>query len=492
MISDNPADPRSILPLFVEILNCLEAVHASGQSHVPLTTGAIRIGEKGQVEILGYASEETRGTVIFGSAKYVAPEAFRPGIESQGCAAFDTYILGFIFYEFFLGSKLFRNEFAKVHDGSATGWLSWHANEAERARPLAEVIPGFPRTLSNIVVNMLEKNAEKRSKDLAQVSEVFQNTIENTLLSTGLAIPIRNPDKTQAGVSKHSRLSGVVTRTLQHACAFAGKLHLRPGAQNVMRDSAALRRRLVVNRRDSLSVRRRVCFSVIASVAMVLTAWLWNFVTVESKHAINSLPAAILTDSGEMVLIRAGEVRLDTASMQRKSLYLAPYYIDKYEVSNQQYRQFCRTTGKAFPEGSVWGPGYSDRLDSPVLNVSRKDAVAYAQWAGKWLPSSLEWKVARNAPGHIFGFRAQRMLTAGVHAFEWVDVNVRESSGPSSSGAMILPTDVDHWESALVSGAGMNVDGSQAIAFRCAASTEILETAHFVGMAGSSRQRSRK
>jgi hypothetical protein len=191
-----------------------------------------------------------------------------------------------------------------------------------------------------------------------------------------------------------------------------------------------------------------------------------------------------------MVLIRAGEVRLGTASIQRESVYLPPFYIDSHEVTNQQYREFCRATGRVFPMGSVWDPSYSERLDDPALNVSRGDVAAYAQWAGKWLPSSLEWKVARNAPGHIFGFHAQRMRVVGVHTFEWVDVNVRESSRASNSGAMILPTDVDDPESALVSDAG--ADGSQAVAFRCAATPEILETAHFLGMVGNRPHRSRE
>ena len=54
----------------------------------------------------------------------------------------------------------------------------------------------------------------------------------------------------------------------------------------------------------------------------------------------------------------------------------------------------------ALLEGADWrhpqGPSTSidDRMEHPVVHLAYEDAVAYAQWAGKRLPTADEWEVA--------------------------------------------------------------------------------------------------
>ena len=79
----------------------------------------------------------------------------------------------------------------------------------------------------------------------------------------------------------------------------------------------------------------------------------------------------------------------------RNIKWFCPYYIDKYEVTNEQYRKFCDETGRPHPPNPWWDEQYFNRQpQSPVVGVSWTDAAAYAKWAGKRLPTEAEWEKA--------------------------------------------------------------------------------------------------
>ena len=71
------------------------------------------------------------------------------------------------------------------------------------------------------------------------------------------------------------------------------------------------------------------------------------------------------------------------------------FQIDAAAVANTAYKAFCDETGHPYPDPRPDDPNYFyARPDAPVLNVTYQDAVAYATWAGKRLPSALEWDKA--------------------------------------------------------------------------------------------------
>jgi formylglycine-generating enzyme required for sulfatase activity len=151
-----------------------------------------------------------------------------------------------------------------------------------------------------------------------------------------------------------------------------------------------------------------------------------------------------------------GEIKVDFSGNDRLArelpknwVYLDSFLIDRYEVTNRQYKDFCASTGHSVP--LMWKDGtYPEgKGDHPVVYVSWIDAQAYAGWIGKRLPTEMEWeKAARGANGYQWPWGDQ---------FYAHRANIRESgigetmpvgsylNGANDEGVMDLAGNVWEW-----------------------------------------------
>jgi formylglycine-generating enzyme required for sulfatase activity len=136
---------------------------------------------------------------------------------------------------------------------------------------------------------------------------------------------------------------------------------------------------------------------------------------------------------------------------------VAPFFIDKYPVTDAQFKKFLDATNYAPRDAANflrdWSNGTfpSGWENRPVTWVSLEDARAYAAWAGKRLPHEWEWQLAaQGTDGRIFPWGDQWLASnvptlAIGHSMTGPDPVDAHPQGASPYGVMDMVGNVWQW-----------------------------------------------
>jgi formylglycine-generating enzyme required for sulfatase activity len=138
----------------------------------------------------------------------------------------------------------------------------------------------------------------------------------------------------------------------------------------------------------------------------------------------------------DMILIPAGNFIMGTNSRlpdegPEHNVALDAFYIDRFEVTNLQYKKFNDATKRRSPTHFRNRTYPQGKADHPVTFVSWLDAKAYCAWAGKRLPTDQEWeKAARGTDGRWFPWGNEFDYSKSNSPVRWREIGVFGDTTP--------------------------------------------------------------
>ena len=470
----------TFLDYAIQMAGALAAAHEAGIVHRDIKPGNISVTAGGLLKVFDFGiarraarpGDETRqatlgptvagGSVITGTPGYLAPEQ----IGGQPAdARSDVFSLGVVMYEMLTGRQAFPGD---------TSWARMDATVHRDPPPVADLRAGVPEPIIRIVRRCLLKSTGERYAsatallaDLTEARAAQQRAAAGagrwstrSVVAAGLAIVLaagaligwyavrqsrmRWARDTATAEARRLAAAGEALGAytlLQQALAFAPD---DPGVQavwteltaGVTLDSVPSDAEVAIRAYDDREGEWLPLGRTPTETRLPVGQLRWQFAKpgYETIEISPDYPAftAHLPPAGEtppgMVYVPAGSVE---SGHDSGTLELPEYWIDRYEVTNREYKAFVDaggysrrdhwtepfvkdgrtltweqamaelrdTTGRPGPSTWELGTYPEGQEDYPVGGVSWYEAVAYARFAGKQLPTTHHWRRASGAFG---------------------------------------------------------------------------------------------
>jgi hypothetical protein len=209
--------PAHILRLGREVAQGLAAAHDKGLIHRDIKpaniwlerpTGRAKILDFGLAQTVDDPERLTRPGQVTGTPAYMAPERARDARVDQRS---DLFSLGAVLYKASTGQSPFKG-------GSVLGLLSALALDAPK--PVSDLRPDLPPELSDLTMQLLDKDPEKRPRSAREVVQRIE-AIERSLASAEKTGKTFTPPRVPASVSRSGERTEVTKPQQATGIAFA-------------------------------------------------------------------------------------------------------------------------------------------------------------------------------------------------------------------------------------------------------------------------------
>lgn len=405
-----------------QVLKALEVVHDNQIINRDIKPQNILIGTDGIVKIGDFSiakSTELNGltnndVMMVGSPEYMAPEQVNgEKIDIRT----DIYSVGIVLYEMLTGKPPFASD---------TLIAIAHKQIFELPTPPKDLNPEIPIWLDKIILKCLAKKPEDRYQN---VRELISDLDAHRTPKINFELRQEESKISQKAFFKLKTMAVTSLIALFIAVGIAGyfiqKYHQNQNTlQTTQKDFMDNTKKLSIleTKLQELEAIKQDLESQILSAKEKIQKTenekkelMAELQTVKSliKKEVPKIPPA------DMVLVKAGEFIMGSSdvadAVPQHKVYLNAFYIDKYEVTNEQYVKFLNTIGRH--EGCIDLHSKDCKIEKidgiykvkkgyekyPVVEVSWYGADKYAKWVGGRLPTEAEWeKAARGTDGRKY------------------------------------------------------------------------------------------
>lgn len=404
---------REIVRVIESIAEALESAHRAGVIHRDVKPTNILMDAQGRPYLADFGiarvteSIDPRETLAgAGTAAYMSPEqiaAVRDEIDHRS----DIFSLGVVLYESLVGQLPFK--------GCTGEEIKDSICKTDPAKPRS-IIRSLPRDLEVICRKAMEKNPNDRYPSSGHMAADLRAWAE------GRPILARSPSalaRTIKSIRKYRYASIIAIAT---ACGgLTGASILLKLTDNRPRiETSKLSPNSIVSYSEihpitrSISPRTELGRGKQKTLKLPSNGFFRISVQQESGTIwevtkwLDPNESFALPPSPDELITEDGMAYIESKVSDSGYVIVPAFWIDKFEVSNGEYKEFLDRSQYPPPEPSywshkdviIWRELNSDLWDSmPVVDISYSEAQMYAQWRGKRLPTLAEWDhAARGNP----------------------------------------------------------------------------------------------